>query len=355
MDYAQGGKWKFPFAPHDLGQYPLREWAGVRRRGEQRARPDARGRVGQHDPDAGGDGESGRQRELRRNKYWPLLTRWAAYLRDKGLDPENQLCTDDFAGHLAHNTNLSLKAIEALGGYALLADMTGHKDEAQSYRKTAQEFAARWQTMASAGDHYKLTFDGKDETWSQKYNLVWDKILGLNLFPASVTDTEIAYYKAHQNKYGLPLDNRKSYTKLDWTLWSATLAPSGEDFRALVVAALRLVERHALPRPAHRLVRDDERQGGRLSGSLGRGRAGDQDAGRSRDVAQVGRPRRNEIRSLTRRKKESRRSLEITRVPFIAFSAACPRAAVYSKYSNEYTAARGQAYVPSAGIASKEN
>ena len=45
---------------------------------------------------------------------------------------------------------------------------------------------------------------------------------------------EIAYYRAHLNRYGLPLDNRKTYTKLDWTLWSATLADSADGFDALV-------------------------------------------------------------------------------------------------------------------------
>ena len=44
---------------------------------------------------------------------------------------------------------------------------------------------------------------------------------------------QLAYYKTKQNKYGLPLDNRKAYAKLDWTVWTATLAESAEDFRAL--------------------------------------------------------------------------------------------------------------------------
>jgi len=105
-------------------------------------------------------------------KYWPTLVKWADYLKEKGLDPENQLCTDDFAGHLAHNTNLSLKAIVALGAFAKLSQMAGRGDDAEGYRKSAEEMAAQWMKMADDGDHYRLTFD-KPGTWSQKYNLVW--------------------------------------------------------------------------------------------------------------------------------------------------------------------------------------
>src|SRR5204863_1915268 len=98
-------------------------------------------------------------------RYWPQIKKWAQYLKEKGLDPENQLSTDDFAGHLAHNANLSIKAILALGAYAQLADMTGHKPEAAQYRATAQQFARKWEELAAEGDHYRLAFD-KPGTWS---------------------------------------------------------------------------------------------------------------------------------------------------------------------------------------------
>ncbi|HEY4088914.1 MAG TPA: DUF1793 domain-containing protein, partial [Bryobacteraceae bacterium] len=158
------------------------------------------------------------------------------YLKDKGLDPENQLSTDDFAGHLAHNANLSIKAILALASYGMLADMTGHKSEGDLYRKTAKDFAGKWITMAADGDHYKLAFDNPG-TWSQKYNLVWDRILGFHLFPADVVKKEIAFYETKEHKYGLPLDNRKDYTKLDWLVWTATLADKQSDFEEIVAPA----------------------------------------------------------------------------------------------------------------------
>ena len=231
LDYANTSHWRFPFAPHDLGTYPLCN-GQVYGGGE-------RSEVDQMPVEECGnmlilvaaltqvDGDT-----QYAEKYWPLLALWADYLREKGLDPENQLCTDDFAGHLAHNVNLSLKAIMGLGSFAGLCKKTGRAEEAAAYRRTAQTMADEWVQMASDGDHYRLAFD-KPGTWSQKYNLVWDTLLGLHLFSPEVARKEVAYYKTKQNVYGLPLDSRSDYTKLDWIVWTATLAEDPADFAAL--------------------------------------------------------------------------------------------------------------------------
>jgi hypothetical protein len=227
--FAASDAWEWPFAPHDVGTYP-----------KANGQVYGKGNIDQQMPveECGNMILMAALAVRARGKAdfalanWELLTQWADYLKEKGLDPENQLCTDDFAGHLAHNTNLSLKAINALGAYAMMAELLG-KPEAAAYRDAAKEMAAAWVKMADDGDHYRLTFD-KPGPWSMKYNLVWDTLFKLDLFPAEVAAKEVAYYKVIQNKYGLPLDSRKDYTKADWLVWCATMATEPGDFEALV-------------------------------------------------------------------------------------------------------------------------
>jgi Domain of unknown function (DUF4965)/Domain of unknown function (DUF1793)/Domain of unknown function (DUF5127)/Domain of unknown function (DUF4964) len=232
LDYAMLPGWKFPFAPHDLGTFPLANgqvYGGGELTEEDQMPVEETGNLlillaalGQ----AQGNWHVAQQ-------YWPMLSKWADYLAQKGLDPENQLSTDDFAGHLAHNANLSIKAIEGLGAYVVMARGLGKTGEATQYETLAKKMAQRWMVLAKEDDHYKLAFDAPG-TWSQKYNLVWDQILGLNLFDPSVKRAELSFYAKHLHEYGLPLDNRKDYTKLDWEIWTATLADTQDQFRLFI-------------------------------------------------------------------------------------------------------------------------
>ena len=235
MDYCRSSRWGFPnFAAHDLGCYPHANGQVY-----SITRPDANGGFGGNMPIE----ESGNILTLVAaicridgNADWlssndmNQLRQWAIYLRDNGQDPEAQLCTDDFAGHWGHNANLSLKAIFGVAAYAEIARMKGQSETRwKPFMDKARQMAQIWEVDARDGDHYKLAFD-RGGTWSQKYNLVWDKLWGLQLFSPDVMRREIKYYLTKQNEFGLPLDSREQYSKSDWIMWTASMSPDTETF-----------------------------------------------------------------------------------------------------------------------------
>ncbi len=239
LEYAACGRWPWPYAPHDMGFYPKlnEQLYGGGEKTEEKQMPveETSNMLILCDAVARLEGNADFAKE-----YWKQLDQWAEYLIAKGLDPEDQLCTDDFAGRLAHNANLSAKATVALACFADLCEKAGEKDDAKRFRATAEEFAKKWEQMAATGEHYALTFDNP-ESWSQKYNLVWNKLFELNLFPKEVSQKEVAFYKTVMNEYGLPLDSRKEFTKVDWQVWTATLADTREDFDTLMSGLYKFV------------------------------------------------------------------------------------------------------------------
>jgi len=234
FDYAASSHWKFPNAPHDLGTYP--QVFGRDDGGEGMPVEESGNMILLTDAIAHDEGNA----EFAK-KYWKQLTQWATYLEKYGLDPEDQLCTDDFMGHLAHNANLSVKAILALAAYGDLCHMLGDDANAKKYSDLARADARHWVTVADAGDHSLLAFD-QPNTWSQKYNLVWDKLLGLKIFPSMVARNEIAFYKGKIAEYGFPLDSRTHLTKTDWSIWCATMADSKADFEELIAPTYKYLD-----------------------------------------------------------------------------------------------------------------
>ena len=226
FDLCESDKWDKPYAAHDVGCYP-HVW-GERYTGGMPVEESGNLLV-----------MTGAICQLEGKvdyalKHWDALTQWADYLVEHGGDPAHQLCTDDFMGHSSRNANLAIKAVLGIAAYADMADMAGKKDVAEKYRADAERWAAFWKENAKEDDHYSLTFDHPHPTWSQKYNLVWDKMLGYDVFDPEIAPTEIAYYLTKFNQYGLPLDSRGAGAKCDWVAWTATLAADKATFEQFI-------------------------------------------------------------------------------------------------------------------------
>lgn len=235
--YAQSEQWPFDFAPHDAGRYPLLNG---------QVYSDGTDPKHQMPVEECGNilvmlaalsmAEKSAEFAL---AYRPLLEQWVIYLEKYGDDPAEQLCTDDFAGHLAHNCNLSLKAIMGVAGYGLICGMWGEKEKEQQLLGKARIMADSWRRRAAKGDGtYRLAFD-QPESVSLKYNAVWDKVFGTQVFPDGFWEPEIASYREAQNRYGMPLDNRADYTKSDWLVWSACMTEDSQLFRDMMMPLWR--------------------------------------------------------------------------------------------------------------------
>ncbi|MBB6694532.1 DUF4965 domain-containing protein [Cohnella xylanilytica] len=227
--FAASDAWAFDFAPHDAGQYPLANGQVYAQSIEGQMPVEECGNMLIMAAAVSlADGKIGFAEE-----HADVLRKWADYLAEHGLDPENQLCTDDFAGHLARNANLSVKAAMGVAAYAILCRLSGREEDAARYLSRAREMAVAWEELAADGQRYRLAF-GQEGTWSLKYNLVWDLLFGTELFGRQVREKEVIWYLARRQRYGTPLDSRENYTKSDWLVWAASLAEEDGDFRALV-------------------------------------------------------------------------------------------------------------------------
>ena len=229
--YAESDAWEYDFAPHDVGQYPLLNGqVYAENRLEYQMPVEECGNMlilcaAITETDGNTDFVS---------LYTDTLNQWCKYLIEYGEDPGNQLCTDDFAGHLAHNCNLSLKAIFGIVGYSKILKAMGKDEEAENYLQIAKDMAKSWTIRAANSDgSFRLAFD-RPESFSMKYNIIWDKIWKTDIFPSYIINSEFSSYRKKINPFGLPLDERSDYTKSDWLVWCACMAYSKEEFEEFI-------------------------------------------------------------------------------------------------------------------------
>ena len=233
--FASTEAWKYDFAPHDAGRYPLVNGQvyglkdGVLLEEKQMPLEECGNMLLMEATTAVATGNADFAAE-----HIDILRKWCTYLVENGEDPANQLCTDDFAGHLAHNCNLTLKAIMGIAGMGIIEKLLGNGDEYERLLAVAKKMAESWAKRAANADgSYRLAFDWQN-SFSMKYNIAWDKLFGTEIMPKEVLSSEFSSYAKHMNDYGLPLDNRADYTKSDWYIWTGVLADSKEDFEKFI-------------------------------------------------------------------------------------------------------------------------
>ncbi|KAF2226791.1 glutaminase A [Elsinoe ampelina] len=194
------------------------------------------------------------------SRSYRIWKQWTGYLVEFSLEPENQLCTDDFAGWLALQTNLALKGIIGIRAMSELAEVMGEDSDAKHYRNISETYIAKWEEygISRDGSHAKLAYDWYG-SWTTLYSLYADALLCFhpeaedhsnaalpaltpsrhfgdqkplkpgkgsspNLIPTHIYQQQSDWYHAVMQKYGLPLDSRHLYTKSDWEFEAAAVS-----------------------------------------------------------------------------------------------------------------------------------
>ncbi|CAK3896360.1 glutaminase A L-glutamine amidohydrolase [Lecanosticta acicola] len=200
---------------------------------------------------------SQRQAEKWLSRSYKLWKQWTGYLIEFSLHPENQLCTDDFAGWLPLMTNLALKGIIGIRAMSELAEVMGEKEEAKHYRNISDSYIWVWEQegMAHDGGRAKLAYNWQG-SWTTLYSLYADALLCFHptlnstsdavdhgrsgsqkpliaggrskssdhFIPDHIYTTQSSWYSVAMQKFGLPLDSRHFYTKSDWEFQAAAVA-----------------------------------------------------------------------------------------------------------------------------------
>ncbi|MEZ3421718.1 MAG: DUF4965 domain-containing protein [Eubacterium sp.] len=254
FEFAGTAAWKNRFAPHDIGQYPIANGQvyGLNRLYYHRKKELYKIKKNVLNPachmpieECGNmlitayayyriTNDSTQLKE-----YYRLLKKWADYLTDCGVVLENQLCTDDFAGHSEKNVNLAIKSIMGIACFSKISEALGIKTDCF---EIAKHNAEKLISLSETKGGYLSFSIGNENSWSLKYNLVWDILFGFDLFGNELYKNEISQYKKMMNPYGTPLDYRKDFTKTDWMLWASCLDSTTETTKSFSECIVKYLE-----------------------------------------------------------------------------------------------------------------
>lgn len=165
-------------------------------------------------------------------QHYALFHRWAVYLIKYGLKPSgiNSATTDDFLAATDNGTNLAIKAILGIAAMADLSKASGHLADADRFHHTARSYFSHWYSWSltnSSFPHVRFTY-GDPNSSALPYNLMPDSLLGLNIVPSSLYSTLSRYYSSPGavQRYGVPVNSRTTWAKLDWNMWLASFLDS---------------------------------------------------------------------------------------------------------------------------------
>lgn len=226
------------------------------------------------------------------SRSYKLWKQWTSYLVKYSLMPENQLCTDDFAGRLKLQSNLALKGIIGIKAMSELSKLVGEEEDTKYYRNISDTYIRKWEeyAMSADGSHAKLAYHWQG-SWTTLYSLYADALLCFHpnanntttpladehqeqqplpplspqpdrkpFIPTHIYTLQSTFYARTLQTYGLPLDSRHLYTKSDWALQAAAVA-SPPVRREIIDRIAKWVNETSIQRPLSDLY-ETEGEGG---------------------------------------------------------------------------------------------
>lgn len=170
-------------------------------------------------------------------KHYDILKQWNDYLVEFSLTPSHQISTDDFAGPLVNQSNLAVKGLIGISTMSKIADVLGKEDDAKNFSSIAKDYYNQWKGFAISPDnkHTLLSYNWRS-SWGILYNIYADKLLDIGIIEDEIFKMQSKWYPTVSQEFGIPLDNRHSYTKSDWQVWAAAVAEP--DTRRLILTSM---------------------------------------------------------------------------------------------------------------------